>query len=61
MAKQATINGMWVGMSFDRAIQEAKFLMEANAAYGEFNDMAMKRAYQTAERRLARLHAAQTA
>lgn len=61
MAKQATINGMWVGMSFDRAISEARNLMEANAAYGEFNDAAMKRAYQTAERRLSQLLAAQAA
>lgn len=58
MAKHAFIRGMWLGKSFDRAIEEAKTLMDANAAWGEFNDMAMKQAYQNAERRLSQLQAA---
>lgn len=49
------VNGMWVGKSFARAVEETKQTMEANAAWGEYNDMAMKQAYQMAESRLEQL------
>lgn len=54
----AHINGIWIGKSFDRAIQETKQIMEANSGWYEYNDSSMKLAYQAAERRLAQLQAA---
>jgi hypothetical protein len=61
MAKAATINGMWIGKSVDRAIEEARQTMTANECWGEYNDMAMKRTYENAARRMAQLQAARAA
>ena len=54
--RQALLNGVWLGMSVDRAIQQAKHLMAINA--DTYGDPAIQQAYDLAARRLAALTAA---
>lgn len=56
--RQAFLNGVWLGMSVDRAFEDARQRMFANERAGEFCDCAMQDAYNRAAQRLARLEAA---
>ena len=56
--RQALLNGVWLGMSVDRAMADARQRMFANEKAGEYGDRDMQRSYDLAARTLAQLEAA---